>query len=71
MKFYAALFIIVWILMIIYPDLVGIILGSFLIFIWLNLFFISRISSWFMDSFKNNKSKDKSYVKFWEYKIFK
>ncbi len=74
MKFYAILFITVWILMIIYPDLVGIILGIFLIFIWLNIFFISKLTSNFKAWFqaKTGDKKDmKDYVKFGSYKIFK
>ncbi len=74
MKFYALLFIIVWILMIVYPDLVGIILGGFLIFIGLNMLFLSKITSNFRSWFWSKTGEKKwswDYVKFGSYKIFK
>ena len=67
MKIYAIIFIIYGILIVIFPDLVGILVGSFFIFIWLNMLVLSSAFKWGANSFV--KSSD--YVKWGKYKIFK
>jgi uncharacterized membrane protein YhaH (DUF805 family) len=67
MKFYAVLFIIFWVLVIIFPDLIGILVGSFFIFIWINMLVL-----WNMFSTKQNPfGKSNSYTQWGKYKIFK
>lgn len=74
MKFYAFLFIIIWISIIMFPKLIWYIFGGFLIFLGLNMFFLSKLTSNFKAWFwaKNWGKKDSwDYVKFGSYKIFK
>jgi hypothetical protein len=65
MKFYAIVFIVLGISVIIFPELIWILVWSFFIFVWLNMLF-------FFNFLNNSKfQKSDSYVKWWKYKIFK
>lgn len=68
MKFYWIVFLVFWTLIIIFPDLIWILIGSFLIFIWFNMLFLGSI----MWTNKNNFfNKNQWYTQWWKYKIFK
>jgi hypothetical protein len=64
MKFLPISFIIFWIIIIAYPEILAYLLGWFFIFMWINML------AFFWSFKKKDKSWD-SYVKFWNYKIYR
>ncbi len=56
--------IIFWITVIFFPELIGLLVGGFFIFIWINLL-------WFFIFLRKNKKNSEDYVNFWEYKIYR
>jgi hypothetical protein len=67
MKFYAIIFIIFGSLVIIFPDLIGILVWGFFIFIGINMLMFWTL----MWSKQNPFSKKWWYTQWWKYKIFK
>ncbi len=62
MPFVSIFLIILWSLIIIFPNLISYFIWWLLLFIWVNLLILKFITK--------NKSQD-SYIKFWKYKIYK
>lgn len=62
MPFVSIFLIILWSLIIIFPNLISYFIWGLLLFIWVNLLILKFITK--------NKSQD-SYIKFWKYKIYK
>ncbi len=61
MKFFPIILIIFWVIIIMAPEILAYLLGGFFIFVWLNLLLF----------FGFKKKASESYVKFWNYKIFR
>ena len=60
--------IIFWLIVIFAPQLIAYLIWGFIIFIWLNAWYISyRIKKAKKEATENKKE----YVKFWDYKIFR
>lgn len=60
--------IIFWLIVIFFPKLIAYTIWAFILFLWLNAWYISYKLN------KINKSKEKNekeYIKFWEYKIYR
>lgn len=65
MKVIAIFLIVFWIIIIVFPKILAILIWGFFVFIWVNLFFISR-------AYSKGWSKWKwDYVKVGKYKIYK
>lgn len=64
MRYFSIFLIIFWIIMIYNPDIIAYLLGGLLIFIGTNMLFFSWI-------FWKKKQFNDTYVKFWNFKIFR
>lgn len=53
-----------WIVIINFPDIISYIIWGLLLFFWLNILFAKYL-------FNKASKSGESYVKFWNYKIFK
>lgn len=60
--------IILWLIVIFFPKLIAYTIGAFIVFIWLNAWFISYKLNKHRNSKKEN---EKEYMKFWDYKIYR
>ncbi len=60
--------IIFWLIVIFAPELIAFLIWWFIIFIWLNAWFISYKIKKANKEASDNK---KEYIKFWEYKIYR
>lgn len=65
MKLIPILLIIFWIVVIAAPEILAYLIWWFFIFIWLNMLFFSLAFT------KKWKGSKESYVKFWNYKIYR
>ena len=63
MKTFPVILILIWIVIIVIPEIISYILWWLFIFIWLNMLFIFK-------GFKSKWNKEE-YVKFWKYKIYR
>ena len=57
-----------WIIVIAYPEIIAYLIWWLLIFIWLNLFILTKATK---TSFWQKKTSMEDFVKFWDYKIFR
>lgn len=64
MKPFAIILIVFWVIVIAFPAILVFLIWWFFIFLWLNLLA-------FFSLFKKNKWEKDSYVKFWNYKIYR
>ncbi len=64
MKFVWIFFIIFWLAVVIYENLLVYLIGWFFIFMWLNILFIAK-------SFSSKQNWKENYVKFGNYKIYR
>ena len=60
--------IIFWLIIIFAPEIIAYAIWGFILFIWLNAWFISYQLN---KKKKSKKENEKEYIKFWEYKIYR
>ena len=63
----AIIAIVIWIILIAFPEIIAYILGLVFISIWASVLLAKFVWPWASWS----KTKDNDYFKFWEYKIYK
>lgn len=62
MKIFAFILILFWIIVIVNPDIIAYLIWGLVIFIWINILFFSLFVK---------KERKETFVKFWDYKIFR
>ena len=69
MKYLGIIFILFGVIVIVYPEFLAILIGSFFVFMGVNIFLLW---GWISNPFiKKSKKKWEDYVKFWKYKIYR
>ncbi len=61
MRLFPIFLIVFWVIILIAPEIIAYLIWGFFIFIWLNILLFIRPIKW----------EKESYVKFWNYKIFR
>ncbi len=70
MSYFWIFFVIFWVIIIKFPDFLSYLIGWFFLFVWINIFLTKYLYSRKPKNSENNKDWQ-SYVKFWNYKIYK
>lgn len=70
MSYFWIFFVIFWVIIIKFPDFLSYLIGWFFLFVWINIFLTKYLYSRKAKNSENNKDWQ-SYVKFWNYKIYK